>query len=178
MWRTVWWAHPHWQCGCTPGTRIFANQALKPITSVRIRNSAVACAFESPAYSLRQSCVHGAVQVVGRCGPLYWLAFFSHRAFQSFRARRLSIWASEAWGAFRVRPARVSSAFLYSWILLRVATVSLVLCSFGVGSKFLRILFHTTRAASRVRFATGSPWACSALLAAPRAMWMSIRRGY
>jgi hypothetical protein len=36
-----------------------ASHALRPITSVRIRNKAVASAFERPAYSLRVSCDHG-----------------------------------------------------------------------------------------------------------------------
>src|ERR1700759_4977524 len=62
---TVCAAWPQSHSGSTPGTPTLASHAFMPMTSVRMRKRAEACAFGSPAYSLRQFCFHGVFQVVG-----------------------------------------------------------------------------------------------------------------
>ena len=55
---------PHEHTGAILGTWMAASHTLRLITSVRIKNRAVASAFERPAYSLRVSCAYGMRQAV------------------------------------------------------------------------------------------------------------------
>jgi hypothetical protein len=65
-WRTVCACHPQGQVGVISGTWTAASQAFRPITSVRIRNSAVASAFDKPTYSLQGSCAHRVRQTIAK----------------------------------------------------------------------------------------------------------------
>ena len=88
-WRTVWAAQPHWHAGVTPGTCTDASHTLRPMTSVLIKNKAVASDFVRPAYSMRGSCSHGVSQVAGGLSRGF-IASFSQAAFHLSRSLRFS----------------------------------------------------------------------------------------
>src|SRR5437016_12909561 len=62
-WQTVWACHPQVHAGRMSGTLTEDSQALRPMTSVRSRNKAVASAFVRPSYSFATLLLHGVCQV-------------------------------------------------------------------------------------------------------------------
>lgn len=67
IWRTVWEGHPHPQRLSTSVTPIEASQSLRPSTSVRSMNRALASCLQRPSYSWWTACVHSAFHVVACC---------------------------------------------------------------------------------------------------------------
>jgi hypothetical protein len=85
MYYTVCTRHPHGHAGSTLGTWTAASHVLRLITSVRIRKSAVASAFNRSAYSVRGSCDHRVVHTAAgrRAGSLWTVASHCFRQVSS-----------------------------------------------------------------------------------------------
>ena len=110
----IYACYPHRHIGLTSRTSTIASHALRPITSVRIRNRAVTSGFMSPSYSLRGSCFHSVFHTAAR-RPREVL---SHRVRHSFSIQRL-VWALSSPGgsgsARFTRRAGVAPVFRLRW---------------------------------------------------------------
>jgi hypothetical protein len=131
-----------------------ASHALRPITSVRIRNKAVASAFERPAYSLRVSCDHGVCQIVALWPPrvrCVWLIHFCCQESIPYLRIRVASLVTCVSPLMRLRlccdPRLSLNACIYSFVKLALLTtyavaISRPVCGLGCVSLALRMRTH------------------------------------
>jgi hypothetical protein len=136
MWRTVCVYVSYRYTGVIPGTWIAASYALRPITLVRIRNKAVASAFERPTYSLRVSCDYSVCQIVALWPPrvrCVWLIHFCYQKSIPYLRIRVASLITCVSPLMRLRlccgPHLSLSAYIHSFIKLALLTTCAVAIS-------------------------------------------------